>query len=72
MATTRRWGDLSTAQQRTIAAVAVVEVVLTTRALLDLARRPADQVRGPKPAWALGCLVQPVGPVTYLMVGRRR
>lgn len=51
---------------------AAVEVVLTTVALVDLARRPAEQVRGPKPVWALGCFVQPVGPIAYLLLGRRR
>ena len=48
-----------------------VEVVLTTTALVDLARRPAAQVRGPKAAWALASFVQPVGPIAYLALGRR-
>lgn len=72
MATTRRWSDLTSTQQRAIAVSAAVEAVLTTVALVDLARRPADQVRGPKPLWAFGCFVQPVGPVAYLLLGRRR
>jgi hypothetical protein len=49
-----------------------VELALTATALVDLAKRPAAQVRGPKPLWALGCFVQPVGPVAYLTLGRRR
>jgi hypothetical protein len=28
-------------------------------------------VRGPKGLWALGCFVQPVGPIAYLTLGRR-
>ncbi len=48
-----------------------VEVALTTTALVDLARRPGTQVRGPKLAWALACFVQPVGPMAYLALGRR-
>ena len=50
---------------------AAVELMLTTVALVDLARRPRDEVRGPKALWALGCFVQPVGPVAYLALGRR-
>lgn len=69
---TKRWDDLTGTQQKAVLVAAAVEVVLTTRALTDLARRPADQVRGPKPLWALGCFVQPVGPIAYLMLGRRR
>ena len=49
-----------------------VEVVLTAVALTDLSRRPAAQVRGPKTLWALAAFVQPLGPVAYLLGGRRR
>ena len=41
-----------------------IEVILS--ALADLARRPRAQVRGHKPLWILGCIVQPLGPVAYL------
>lgn len=68
----KRWQDLSTGQRAAVVVASVVELSLTTVALVDLARRPADQVRGSKVAWALGCFVQPVGPVAYLRFGRRR
>jgi hypothetical protein len=71
MATKRTWSDLTGTQQKAVVVAGAVEAVLTAKALLDLARRPAAQVRGPKPLWALGCLVQPVGPVAYLLLGRR-
>jgi hypothetical protein len=71
MASMRQWSDLTRTQQRLIIALAAVETALTTTALVDLARRPARQVRGPKPLWVLGCFVQPVGPVAYLTLGRR-
>lgn len=67
----KRWDDLTTGQQAAVVALAAVEVVLTTVALVDLVRRPGAQVRGPKPLWAAGCFVQPVGPVAYLVLGRR-
>jgi hypothetical protein len=66
----RKRRDLTPVQQRAIVVAGVAEVVLTTVALRDLARRPAAQVRGPKPLWLLACVVQPVGPVAYLTVGR--
>lgn len=72
MATTRRWSELTDTQQKAILAAAAVELLLTTIALVDLAKRPAAQVRGPKQLWALGCFVQPVGPIAYLKLGRRR
>ena len=70
MASSRRWSDLTSGQQAAVAGAAVVELTLTTMALVDLARRPAAQVRGPKPLWVLACFVQPVGPIAYLALGR--
>lgn len=72
MADKKRWDDLSPGQQVAIAVAGAVEVVLTTLALADLIRRPGAQVRGPKLLWVAGCFVQPVGPVAYLALGRRR
>ena len=68
----KRWSDFSPGQQAAIVAASAVELALTTVALVDLARRPRSQVRGPKLVWAAGCFVQPIGPVTYLAIGRRR
>jgi len=67
----KRWKDFTPRQRRLIGVAAVVEVVVTTVALRDLARRPKERVRGPKAVWVLGCFVQPLGPVAYLVVGRR-
>ena len=72
MPTITRWSDLSDLQKAAAAVGAAVEATLTAFALVDLARRPAERVRGPKALWAVGCFVQPVGPVSYLMWGRRR
>ena len=67
----KKWSDLSAQQQRAIRATAVVEAVVTVVALRDLARRSADEVRGPKKLWLVAFVVQPFGPATYLAVGRR-
>jgi Phospholipase_D-nuclease N-terminal len=71
MTSMQRWSDLTRTQQRLIIALAVVEMAFTATALVDLARRPARDVRGPKQLWLLGCFVQPVGPIAYLTLGRR-
>lgn len=67
----KTWSDLSTGQQAAVVAAGAVEVVLTAYALTDLVRRPASAVRGPKLLWAAGCFVQPLGPIAYLVRGRR-
>jgi hypothetical protein len=71
MATKKQWSDFSGVQRAAILVGSAIEVVLTTVALADLARRPRAQVRGPKSLWILGCVVQPVGPIAYLTLGRR-
>ncbi|MFC6287202.1 PLDc N-terminal domain-containing protein [Nocardioides sp. GCM10027113] len=67
----KSWEDLTPLQQKAIVVTGIVEVVLTTYAARDLRHRPSAAVRGPKALWALALGVQPVGPVAYLLVGRR-
>ncbi len=66
----KTWSDFTPGQRRAIVIAGAMEVALTTAALVDLARRPAAMVRGPKAIWFAGCVVQPVGPIAYLAFGR--
>ena len=67
----RSWSELTPLQRRLIVVGGAVEVALTSVAAVDLVRRPRETVRGPKAVWALALLVQPVGPIAYLVAGRR-
>lgn len=67
----KRWADLTPAQRRAVVVAGSLELVMTAAVWRDLSRRPASRVRGRKAAWALGALVQPVGPVAYFLRGRR-
>ena len=66
----RKWSDLSRRQQTAIAVGGVAEVLATTAMLVDLARRPASTIRGPKALWLGLSVVQPVGPLAYFTIGR--
>ncbi len=68
----RRWKDLSPGGKAAIAATATAQLGLAGAAWCDLARRPADQVRGPKWRWALVIGVNWIGPIAYFVRGRRR
>jgi hypothetical protein len=68
----RRWEDFTPAQKTAIVLGAAAELVVTSITLRDLIRRPSGEVRGPKVLWVLGFFVQPVGPLMYLSLGRRR
>lgn len=69
---TKRWSDLSDREKTAVLVAASVQLSLAATAWVDLARRPAELVRGPKPAWALAIAVNFVGPIAYFTVGRRR
>lgn len=71
----KTWNELSPRTRRLIIAGAAGEGVLKVTALVDLVRRPADQVRGSKKAWAAAIvLVNSVGavPIAYFLRGRRQ
>jgi hypothetical protein len=74
MAGHRRWSDLTPRQRRLILVGVTYEAILKIAALVDLKRRPADQVRGPKWLWAVAVfLVNSVGavPLAYFRYGRK-
>lgn len=67
----RSWSELSDRQKTALLTLASVEVALTVTALIDLVRRPAEQIHGRKAFWAPALFVQPIGPIAYLVVHRR-
>ncbi|KQX66815.1 hypothetical protein [Angustibacter sp. Root456] len=71
----RRWSDLSERSQRLIIITGAVETLLKIAALVDLRRRPAEEVRGSKKLWgAVIVLANSAGavPIAYFVLGRRR
>lgn len=71
----KQWSDLSERTRTLIIAGAAGEGILKVMALIDITRRPASQIRGPKWIWAV--LLTVVGsagilPVSYFLAGRRR
>ena len=71
----RRWSDLSGRTRKLIIIGAVLETSLKAAALIDMKRRPASQIRGPKWVWVpLLTIVNSAGaaPISYFVFGRRR
>jgi hypothetical protein len=70
----KRWSELDARTRRLVVASALFEGVLKVAALIDLARRPASEVRGSKARWAAAIvLINSAGavPITYFVRGRR-
>jgi hypothetical protein len=68
----RKWSELSRGSRGLIVLAGIAELALLAAALIDIKRRPADQIRGPKRLWTALAFVDVVGPVSYFCFGRRR
>ena len=71
----KQWSDLSGRTRRLFITAAVAEGILKVTALIDLKRRPASQIRGPKWLWAaVVAVVSSAGivPISYFVFGRRQ
>jgi hypothetical protein len=71
----KKWSDLSKRTRGLLIVAAAAEASLKTAALIDLKRRPASEIRGPKWAWAAAVVViNSFGgaPLSYFAFGRRR
>jgi len=70
----KRWQELDPRARETLLVVAAVEAGLKIATLIDLAQRPARDIRGSKAVWAAAlALVNSAGvlPIVYLLRGRR-
>ena len=68
----RRWSELSTGQRRGIVLSGAVQLTLLVAALVDIRRRPQEEIRGDKRLWTAAAFVNFVGPLSYFLFGRRR
>ena len=68
----QKWSDLSQSKRRLIVVAGLAEVCLKVAMLIDLKRRPAEQIRGSKWLWRPLAFVNLLGPVSYFALGRRR
>jgi hypothetical protein len=74
MVARKQWSDLSPGTRRLLGVVAAAEGVLKIAALVDIKRRPASRIRGPKWAWTTAIsVVSSAGvlPALYFLFGRR-
>jgi hypothetical protein len=65
------WLDLPTEFRFTAIAAVVVDVTAKIITWRSLIRRPVEKVRGPKWAWVVVSLINGVGPLSYLVLGRK-
>jgi len=71
MSKRKQWKDFSPAAKAGAMLAGIIQISLLVSALVDIRRRPGDQVRGPKWAWALVAFINFVGPISYFLFGRK-
>ena len=68
----KRWEDLSTPQKASIILFGMVQIVLLVAALLDIRKRPVEEITGGnKRIWMMIAFVNYIGPIAYFLFGRR-
>ena len=66
------WREMSPANRARIMLTAALQLTLLIVALLDIKKRPADEVRGSKGMWRALVFINFVGPIAYFTLGRKR
>ena|SRR5687767_4279537 len=66
------WQNLSSKQKGRFIVQGVIQFALLLWTLWDLRHRAADKVKGSKRFWTLFAFVQPIGPISYLLFGRKK
>jgi hypothetical protein len=72
MATKKKWSELSGRSRTLIVVTGAVEIAMLAATLVDIKRRPADQINGSKRMWTALAFINIVGPIAYFAFGRRR
>jgi hypothetical protein len=67
----KSWPDFTPAQRKKIILQSAVQLSLLIAALLDLHRRPAEEIKGSKKMWQGLVFVSYIGPIAYFLFGRK-
>lgn len=69
---TKEWNEFSLPAKIGIIAAVVAELAAKVGVWTDLAKRPADKVRGPKWLWVVLSFINSFGPGAYFAIARKK
>jgi drug/metabolite transporter (DMT)-like permease len=74
MSRNKKWSELTATEKAPFVLRGIVQFALLAVALVDIHRRPAEEIRGSKWLWRAVALVNfmGIGPVAYFLFGRKR
>jgi hypothetical protein len=68
----RKWRNLTPKQKRRAGIRGIIQFALMVWTLIDIRHRDESQIKGSKRLWTIAAFVQPIGPIAYLIFGRKR
>ena len=68
----KQWQDFTDRQKRGIVVLGVLQLMLLAAALIDIRRRPAEEINGSKRLWTMVVFINGIGPIAYFLLGRKR
>ena len=73
MAPNKKWSELTARQKVPFGVRGIVQFALLAAALMDIRRRPAEEIKGSKWLWSALALVNfmGIGPIAYFVFGRK-
>jgi hypothetical protein len=68
----KQWSEMTSAQKTGTAVLVGAQVIMLAAALLNISRRPEDQLNGSRRLWTVLSFVNFIGPIAYFLLGRKR
>jgi hypothetical protein len=68
----KKWSELPTSARIGVVLMGMIQLSLMMAALMDIRKRPAEQINGSKKMWTILAFVNWIGPIAYFVKGRKR
>ena len=68
----KKWSELPTSAKVGTVVMWLIQLSLLVAALLDIRKRPAEQINGSKKLWTAVAFINWVGPIAYFVKGRKQ
>jgi hypothetical protein len=70
----KKWSDSTPRQKAPLVLRGIIQFALLVAALVDIYRRPAEEIKGSKWLWSVVAMANfmGIGPIAYFLFGRKR
>lgn len=65
-----KWSEMHGWKKVFVVVMGIIQIALLAAALLDIRKRPAEDIRGNKKIWTLVSFINFIGPILYFKYGR--